>query len=301
MASERRVWKHHSRIKLRLIKRYLTMSSTVNETFQYFETHGGEGRLLFDDNTEEDGSALIAGTHKNKFPCVIMEIDSSNFKRLKKLLPKREYPHVTIIQGDSNLEIDNILSRVKNYFFSLGFIDPDSPSQLKWHTIESIANHYYLRQKDDFLRRPEMIINFPIEGIKRNAGFLKKIGQVKGAEKYCKINSEFFGTEEWMDIWIKYCDDNIQSRENLLKLYTDRLCLFYNYVIPIIFVESINNRPLYHIISCTQHPLGEKFLKTVKRDIEMWQKKDWIRDYYKVHSLFDFIFKDNGQPTLDEF
>ena len=160
MAGERRVWKHHSRIKLRLIKRYLTMSSTVNETFQYFETHGGEGRLLFEDNTEEDGSSLIAGKHMNKFPCIIMEIEPSNIIILKELLPKKIYPHVTILQGDSNLEIDRILSNVKKYFFSLGFIDPDSPSQLKWHTIERIANHCYIRQKDDFLRRPEMIIVF---------------------------------------------------------------------------------------------------------------------------------------------
>ena len=68
-----------------------------------------------------------------------------------------------------------------------------------------------------------------------------------------------------------------------------------------IFVESINNLPLYHIISCTQHPLGEDFLKKVKKDVRRWQKEDWIRDYYKVHSLFEYFGVDEKQPTLDDF
>jgi three-Cys-motif partner protein len=301
MDCERRVWKHHSRIKLRLLRRYLTMSSTVNETFQYFETHAGEGKLLFDDGCEEDGSTLIACTHKNKFPCVVMEKEAENITKLKKLLPKKEYPNVTILKGDSNIEIQRILSKIKKYHFSLGFIDPDSPKQLKWKTIEKIALHSYKRKSDGFLRRPEMIINFPIEGIKRNAGFLKKVGIHQGAETYCKINDEFFGTNDWKNLWNEYENDNILSREKLLELYIKNLKIFYNYVIPLIFVESINNLPLYHIISCTQHSLGEKFLNTVKNDVKKWQKEDWVRDYYKVHSIHDFISADVSQPTLNDF
>ena len=86
-----------------------------------------------------------------------------------------------------------------------------------------------------------------------------------------------------------------------MELYIERLGLYYEYVIPLIFVESINNLPLYNFISCTQHLLGEKFLKTVKKDIRKWQKEDWIRDYYNVHSLFDYIINDKDQPTLKDF
>lgn len=277
------------------------MSSTVNETFQYFETHGSEGKLLFKDGSEEDGSALLACTHKNKFPCVIMEKEAENVKKLRKLLPKKKYPHVTILHGDSNKEIDGILSRIKKYHFSLGFIDPDSPKQLKWDTIENIANHSYKRKSNGFLRRPEMIINFPIEGIKRNAGFLSKIGSHRGAETYCRINTEFFGTNEWKEIWINYGHDNIRSREKLLELYLDRLREYYNHVINMIFVESIDNLPLYYVVSCTQHKLGEDFLQKVKNDVKKWQKEDWIRDYYKVHSIFKYIATDKKQPTLYDF
>ncbi len=298
---ERRVWKHHTRVKLKLLRRYLTMSSTINETFQYFETHGGEGKILFEDGCEEDGSALIASKHKNRFPCVIMEKETSNTKKLKKLLPRKEYAHIKILQGDSNQEIERILSKIKNYHFSLGFIDPDSPKQLKWNTIIRIANHSYKRKGDGFLRRPEMIINFPIEGIKRHAGFLSKIGQLKGAETYCKINNEFFGTDEWKKIWRIYGHDNVQSREKLMGLYLNRLRKYYDYVINMIFVESIDNLPLYYIVSCTQHKLGDDFLKKVKKDVIKWQTEGWVRDYYKVHSLFEYTITDPEQPTLDDF
>ncbi len=238
MSTERRIWKHHSRIKLRLLKRYLYMCTTIYPTgFQYFETHGGEGRILFDDGVEEDGSALIAATNRKQIKCVIMEYDSENITKLRELLPFERFPNVIILQGDSNLEIDNILKNIDNYKFSLGFIDPDSPKQLKWETIIKISNHSYLRKKDDFLRKPELIINFPIEGIKRNAGFLDN--PVPKAKSYCDINTQFFGSDEWKDIWRKTKKDIIRSREELLNFYIKNLRKLYKFVIPLVFVKVL--------------------------------------------------------------
>ena len=74
MPEEPRVWKHHSRIKLRLLRRYLYMCSTIYPDVQYFETHGGEGRILFKDGLVEDGSALIAAKNSKHIKCVIMTI-----------------------------------------------------------------------------------------------------------------------------------------------------------------------------------------------------------------------------------
>ncbi len=53
--------------------------------------------------------------------------------------------------------------------------------------------------------------------------------------------------------------------------------------------ESIANHPLYYVISCSQHDLGNEFLLKVKTDIEQWKNEDWVRQYYKVHSLMDFV------------
>lgn len=263
------------------------MSSTIYPDVQYFETHGGEGRILFKDGAVEDGSALIAAKNSKQIKCIIMEYDEENVKKLRELLPIEHYRNVIILQGDSNSEINRILENIINYKFSIGFIDPDSPKQLKWDTIVKISNHSYLRRRDDFLRKPELIINFPIEGIKRNAGFVDNPSTK--AKSICNVNSQFYGSEEWMEVWRKTKKDNVKSREELLNLYLVNLKKLYKYVIPLVFVESIVNHPLYYVISCAQHELGNEFLLKVKTDIEKWKNEDWVRQYYKVHSLMDFV------------
>lgn len=272
------------------------MCSTIYPDVQYFETHGGEGRILFEDGVEEDGSALIAAKNTKHIKCVIMEYDEENIKRLRELLPYDQYPNVIILQGDSNSEVNLILENIVNYKFSIGFIDPDSPKQLRWDAIVKISNHSYLRKKDGFLRKPELIINFPIEGIKRNAGFLDN-PDAKGAKSYCDVNTQFYGTEDWKEVWRKSKKDNVKSREELLNLYMSNLKKLYNFVIPLVFVESTANHPLYYVISCAQHELGKDFLLKVKEDIEQWKNEEWVRQYYKVHSLMDFIEETKGSDS----
>ncbi len=262
------------------------MCSTIYPDVQYFETHGGEGRILFEDGVEEDGSALIAANNQKQIKCVIMEYDNENVKKLRELLPLEQYPNVIILHGDSNSEINRILGHIINYKFSIGFIDPDAPKQLRWDTIIKISNHSYLRKKDGFLRKPELIINFPIKGIKQNAGFLDKPDAK--SKSICDVNTQFYGSEEWKEVWRKWKKDNVKSREGLLNLYVTNLEKEYDYVIPLVFVESTANHPLYYMISCSQHPLGKDFLLKVKDDIEKWKNEDWVRQYYKVHSLMDF-------------
>ncbi len=106
MSAEPRIWNHHSRIKLRLLRRYLYMCSTIYPDVQYFETHGGEGSILFKDGEVEDGSALIAAKNSNQIKCIIMEYDEENVKKLREQLPIEQYRNVIILQGDSNSEIN---------------------------------------------------------------------------------------------------------------------------------------------------------------------------------------------------
>jgi len=60
-------------------------------------------------------------------------------------------------------------------------------------------------------------------------------------------------------------------------------------MLSLVFVESTENHPLYYMISCSQHPLGKDFLLKVKDDIGKWKNEDWVRQYYNVHSLMDFV------------
>jgi hypothetical protein len=63
-----------------------------------------------------------------------------------------------------------------------------------------IANHSYTYKNSGDIRRPELLINFPIMGIKRNAGFLNKVTKDGEINQYCKINDDFFGTDKWREI-----------------------------------------------------------------------------------------------------
>lgn len=62
------------------------MCSTIYPDVQYFETHGGAGRILFKDGIEEDGSALIAAKNPKHIKCVIMEKDDEKRQKIKRII-----------------------------------------------------------------------------------------------------------------------------------------------------------------------------------------------------------------------
>lgn len=258
--------------------------------FCYFETHAGDGTAEFATGKIENGSAAIAVQQAEKiaekrgkpFRCIFMEIEKENYKKLTRLFPQKKYPYVFIYWGDSNEEIGKILDRIPEYYHSLGFIDPYAPDDLKWDTIKIIAKHEYLFSGGD-IRRPELLITFPIKRIKQNAGFLEKEVFDAQAQLYCKFNDKFFGTQDWRNVWVKYKDSSVESREELRNLYIRRLSEYYKYCLPIVLVEELEKHvPLYYMISCTNHWLGDKFLRELSDRIEKWKKEDLIRDYYGI-------------------
>jgi three-Cys-motif partner protein len=78
-------------------------------------------------NEEEfDGSALIALKVKPSFDHLYFaDLSSGNIAALRKRIPTEFLSRVTILEGDCNLLIDDVLQRISNRTLALAFIDPE--------------------------------------------------------------------------------------------------------------------------------------------------------------------------------
>ena len=304
-------WSHHTRIKLRLLRQYLWACSKVHKNnphkFTYFETHAGDGIAEFEDGIE-DGSALIAASLSEEnnihFKIVLMEKNDEFYRKLSEKL--RAFSNVTVLVGDSNRDIQLLLDEVPKYYHSLGFLDPTGPNDLKWDTVNSIIHHEHI-YKEGNIRRPELLINFPLKRIKQNAGCLPKILEDERAKAFCIQNDKFFGTVEWRDVWLKYSSNSIKSRDELRNLYVQNFKGYYQYFYYVLVEEIESNAPLYYLLFFSNNQLADKIFKDLTERIKKWKKEEWIRMYYKIVPLEIFsseettLKKSTTQKRLFDF
>jgi len=282
-------FQYHTKIKLHMLSYYLTICAKVHsknpDKFTYFETHAGDGLVTLPDDSTTEGSAVIAASSKLKFPCVLTE--RLYHEELEKNLRSElgEIDHVTILPVDCNERIDEILRHVKAHYHSLGFVDPSHPGELKWSTIESIGSHEHKYQTGD-IRRPEMLLNFPIGRIKRNAGWLDKTvegqQQMNRRQTAIKHNDDFFGTTEWQEVWRK--------SEDLTEFFLGRLMgLGYTACLHTQVDEIQNHVPIYVLMLLISQHKAEEVLPGLAKGLERWQREDYVREYYKVHDLAKWV------------
>lgn len=282
--------KIHSLHKLELLRRYLGACrrfQRVYHNFCYFDTHSGSGICDFN-GTKEEGSAVIAARMSAEtdpqFPCIFMEIDP---KRSVNLRRATEYlgAFVTVLYGDCNQHIKSVLEILPEYKFNLGFLDPDglvyhgkgfTRHQLLWETIEKIGN---------YPRRTELLINFPLEAITRCAGELPNTPHSKRARASVQRVTDFYGTNEWMEIWRRReqgMTSAARARMELLDLYIDRLQKpngFYEHVLQRLVLSS-TGAPVYYLVFATNHDKGKKIMSTYMNELKLTK--------YTYHTLLDF-------------
>ncbi len=227
----------HTKIKLKLVGNYLTACSDVHgedlTKFTYFETHAGDGITIVDGESI-DGSPVIAANRGVKV--VVMDIDDEKIDALiERLAPYRE--RAVAFRGDvcNRADLAKLLSYVPPYYHSLGFLDPEGPGQLPFSSVHQVLSHAYTYQKEPGIRRPELLITFPLKRIKQNAGLLQPAapepddseddGVVGLPDKLLEINDAFFGTPSWRDAWRKTAHDSEASRIALLRFHSKSLVL----------------------------------------------------------------------------
>jgi three-Cys-motif partner protein len=126
----------------------------------FIDLFAGPGRARIQKPVEFiDGSPLIALSHdKAPFSSVVLcDIDDENID----VLDKRTEQHrarTSIVRGNCNIKIDEILTHVPKYGLNVALIDPFGASALSFETISKLA-------KRD---RMDLIIHFPMGDLKRN-------------------------------------------------------------------------------------------------------------------------------------
>jgi len=242
--SESRIWKHHSRIKLRFYDHYVQICANHHrkdnyERFTLVDLFCGEPRIQFEGNKYIDGSPLIA--LKKKVKCVFNDISESVIENVKSLNNKYPGKIIEVFNTDANEDIEEILEIVPSYFHSLFYLDPDNPSQLTSETIKKIIDHKYIYKKTKEIRRPEILINFPIYSITKNCGYIDKQNQSQ-----CEINTRFFGNEDWKKAYQKG-KTPIERRKNLFLTFIESFKLYYDHSYSVL-VESLNSKTPHHYI-----------------------------------------------------
>lgn len=280
---------YHTKIKLHMLAYYLTICAKVHTAnplkFTYFETHAGDGLVTLPDKTTVHGSALIAASSKIQYPCVLSEkkfYSELEFNIKKEL---RDMSHVKILPLDCNEQTDMILSSVPSYFHSLGFIDPTHPGELKWTTLEAICRHTHTYARGE-VRRPEILLNFPIGRIKRNADWLRKTPENEQESTHRKTaldqNDAFFGSKFWRDIWEKDGD--------LVAYFIEKVAGFGYTGVLYTQVEEIRYHvPIYDMLLFVSQRKAEEVLPGMEKRLEKWRKEDYVREYYHVHDLAKWL------------
>lgn len=303
----------HTKIKLKLVGNYLTACSDVHASdpskFTYFETHAGDGLTVID-GEEIDGSPVIAANRGVKV--VAMDIDPEKVGSLKDRL-KFHGENTVVFRGDVRIadDVEELLSHVPAYYHSMGSLDPEGPGQLPFSSVDQILQHSYTYVSPPGIRRPELLINFPLKRIKQNAGLLK-LGAPEPDEDYegeagetsealLDINDAFFGGTDWRDEWLRTAHDSQESRIALLNAYLRRISPLYPFPPRYILVSSAKGAPLYYLIFFTARPLGDQVFESVRTAVENYQKERWVRENLKIMFSLEEYGGNSRLTTLDEF
>jgi three-Cys-motif partner protein len=190
-----------------------------------------------------EGSPLIAMNHTGApfTKIVLCEIDEENVRTLERRTASAG-TRISIVPGDCNARIDDIVRLLPPHGLNIALVDPFSPSTLLWETLRILG----------MVNRMDFIIHFPTGPIKRN---FNKPG-------YHDTIDRMVGTREWRSV--------VKSSEDVPKLidslrgslasigYTgDR--------VRSLPVENSKDNVLYHLVFAAKHGLGNKIWQSVAR------------------------------------
>lgn len=127
----------------------------------FIDLFSGPGRARIKDPREfVDGSPLLAMKNADApFSRVVLcDIDAENVGALRRRVAQCGN-RCTIVEGDCNAKIDEILSHVPRYGLNVALIDPFGAAALDFETIKKLAA----------FERMDLIIHFPMHDFKRNS------------------------------------------------------------------------------------------------------------------------------------
>ena len=290
-----RYWKPHTRIKLRFYKHYLQICANHHQQDDYqrftlVDLYCGDSHLSFKDGAKEHGSPLIA--LKKNLKSVFNDINPDIYENIKKL--QYDFPNqiLEVFNSDANEDIDKILEYVTSYYHSLFYIDPDNASQLTFDTVQKVINHTNTYQ-NGYLRRHEILLNYPILSIVKNCGFIER------NNSRCAINSKFYGNDKWKSAFL-LGKTPVERRENLFSAYLDNFKPYYKHSYSVLVESLARNTALYYVVFFSNYDKIDEILPGLINNINIWKSQDFIRKYkYNIGLPIDYYAKEESQKVID--
>ena len=257
-------------VKLDYLRRYIDVFETSMRgkwnIRNYIDLLSGPGKNRVRQSNEILlGSPLIALETRHPFTgFYFIDYDQANTDALRERCKASSLNNtVKIATGDCNLLVDDVVQELKpdeHKSINLAFLDPEG-LELHWITVEKLAS----------IRRMDLIINYPQNGLSRVMAKDYKLG-------HSSLVDLFFGTPAWRVIYAN-CKNKgkLGLHRELIDLYKEQLCkLGYKYVLrgdetggdEPLMINTQRKAPLYRLIFASKNQLGEEFWhKVTKRDI----------------------------------
>lgn len=242
--------------KLQFLESYLSqyLKATKTAMYKYYidcfagateYIHKASGKII-------PGSATIAlnlNTSEKFDEYFFIEIDPVRIEALEELKLIHPDKNITIMQGDCNDLLPQILKKINLKSPIFIFLDTDG-LHIKWNTL-AIASKW----------RSEFLINFPFYmSIKRQMPW----DENKMQETSATTINEFYGTDEWRAMLYDPVKSKKQINHDLIHLYEQKLkSLGFKYVLFSDTFSSSTGNKLYYLVFAGNHDAGMRIMKHI--------------------------------------
>ncbi|MFT3706494.1 MAG: three-Cys-motif partner protein TcmP [Archangium sp.] len=238
-----------------LLQRYLEATHAVRSRFlgpnkggaAFVDLFAGPGRVrIRNADHVQRGSALLAQAHQRApfSHLVFCDLDEENVAALagRTVADRR----VTVLPGDCNLRIDDLVQRIPRDGLNIALIDPFGAKPLKWSTVEKLAR----------FKRMDLLIHFPTNAIKRN--FLNDY-----VTDFDDVIDALVGTEQWRER-VRTLGEVV----TLMDLLRERLvALGYDSErVRAIPITNTGGGLLYHLMFASKDRRGTEIWKSLARN-----------------------------------
>jgi three-Cys-motif partner protein len=227
------------------------------ERLVYIDLLAGPGLDIdAETNREFNGSPLIALAVRPKFDHLYLaDKDSKNISALKARIPAEDRNRVTIMQGDCNALVAEVLKQISTHTLGLAFVDPQG-FEVHFDTLAKLAK-----------RRIDLLYLFPSAiGLRRNW----KQALTQSDSKIDK----FWGDGDWRQLPIlRQIMSGVQKKdtENIISSFVSaflrklgRTGFQYRDEATPPF-SNRKNAQMYHLLYCSQDPVGLKIWNGIKQ------------------------------------
>ncbi len=288
-----REWKGHSYEKISILGDYLSVFVQAAKSAPncvYLDAFAGDPDNIIEgtDHGFSGSAELALGVLPSFTHLRFFEQKSSRVHALRELASSYGNSGARVIKGDCNQQIPRVLQELPVQAPTFAFLDPDG-MELRWSTINAIADHKRGYAEQTGRSKVEMWILFCTSGIVRMLGSNQNDAVQR---EYPKKIAELYGAwGPWQRVWEARLSGELepgQAKRAYLYLYMDRLAgLGYKHLL-VRPIKPRKSNELYAMIFATDSPAGESIMRWA-------QEKDRVQP--EAGTLFDV--EEARQPYED--